>query len=62
MTDLKDVLTERGIEVVHNMGLGMLKPGGFSELEESRRSDYLDRINDFVELCNIGLERKLRTR
>jgi hypothetical protein len=51
LTDLEDALTERGIEVINTMGLGMLRPGGFGELEEPIRSDYLDRINDFVELC-----------
>jgi flavodoxin len=59
LADLEDILTERGIEVIHTMSLGLFKPGEFSMLEEPRRSDYLDRINDFVELCKVGRTRDL---
>ena len=60
LTDLENTLTERGIEVIPTMGLGMLKPGEFSKLEEPMRSDYLDRIDNFVELCKAGLENVAR--
>ncbi len=60
LTDLENTLTERGIEVIQTMGLGMLKPGEFSKLEEPMRSDYLDRIDNFVELCKAGLENVAR--
>jgi len=54
LTDLGDVLTERGIKVIHTMGLGMLKPGEFGQLEEPMKSDYRDRINSFVEICKVA--------
>ena len=60
LADLENTLTERGIEVIQTMGLGMLKPGEFGELEEPMRSDYLDRIDNFVELCKAGLEHAAR--
>jgi len=60
LTDLENTLTERGIEVIQTMGLGMLKSGEFSKLEEPMRSDYLDRIDNFVELCKAGLEHVAR--
>ena len=60
LTDLEHTLTERGIEVIQTIGLGKLKPGEFGELEEPMRSDYIERIDNFVELCRVGLEHAAR--
>ena len=59
-TDLEHALTERGIEVIQTMGLGTLKSGELGELEDPMRSDYLDSINNFVELCRVWLEHATR--
>jgi len=55
LTDLEETLVGRGIEVIGQLGLGLLKPGRFQELGETERKEYLDRINGFVELCNCKL-------
>jgi flavodoxin len=62
LMELEDMLRERGVEVVCTLSLGKLKPGGFSGLEETVRSEYLGRIYEFIELCEVGLERVLPER
>lgn len=51
LTDLEEALVGRGIEVIGKLSLGMLKPGRFLELDETDKDEYLDRINEFIELC-----------
>jgi hypothetical protein len=51
LIDLENTLSNRGIEVIGSLDLGMLKPGQIKKLGEPNKNQYFDRINDFIEIC-----------
>jgi flavodoxin len=56
LIDLENTLSYRGIEVIGSLDLGMLKPGHLTKLEEPKKFQYLEKINDFIELCKKGIQ------
>ncbi len=55
LTDLEEMLRERGIKVVGTLGLDGLKQGALEGLDDEARSVFLGRTSGFVELCREEL-------
>jgi flavodoxin len=51
LTDLEEILQERGIELAGSMAFENLKPGQLGELDEAAREEYLERARRFARDC-----------
>jgi flavorubredoxin len=51
LSDLEEILEERGIELACSLAFENLKPGQLGELDEATRVEYLERARGFARAC-----------